>query len=287
MDGNVLGRYPQTADGDVQPIEWLVLRRMDKKALLVSKYVLDARQFEENAANPSRCTWPNASLRMWLNTDFLNKAFTPRERAAIEKTLVVTPKSQRWDSPSVKDSIDAVFLLSTEEANTLLTSEARRCSPTPYAKAKGCMTWEEFLADKNNPSFSIWWLRSSGCYLNAAVCSSKGIVSPIGYIVYRNGLGVRPAMWVNTDSDIFNSESVYQEVFAATNTEHEISRSLDVKLTYNNGVVTAQIHDTESGLSTTIENVYSPDEHPEFDEAVGRELYSWLSLMADEATENK
>lgn len=275
MSNIFFGHYPQSENGDVEPIEWLVLRRMDKKALLVSKYILDTQQFDENAANLRGCTWPNASLRMWLNTDFLNKAFTPRERVAIEKTLV--------DSSSAKDSIDAVFLLSTEEANTFFASgEARRCSPTPYAKAKGCATWEAFFADKNSPSCSIWWLRSSGFNnLHAAVCSSKGIVSPIGCIVYRNGLGVRPAMWVNTDSDIFNSESDCQKVFSTTNTGHETSRSLDVTLTYNNGVVTAQIHDTESGLSTTIENAYSPDEHPEFDEAVGREFYSWLSLMAE------
>ena len=109
MDGIAFGRYPQSENGDVKPIEWLVLRHMGKKALLVSKYILDTQQFEENAANPSRCTWPNASLRMWLSTDFLNNAFTPRERAAIEKTLVITPKTPKWDSTSVKDSIDTVF----------------------------------------------------------------------------------------------------------------------------------------------------------------------------------
>lgn len=30
---------------------------------------------------------------------------------------------------------------------------------------------------------------------------------------------------------------------------------------------------------------YSPDEHPEFDTAIGEEIYSWISLWADQKEE--
>ena len=31
---------------------------------------------------------------------------------------------------------------------------------------------------------------------------------------------------------------------------------------------------------------YSPDEHPEFDERFGQEIYSWISLWMDELEDN-
>lgn len=42
------------------------------------------------------------------------------------------------------------------------------------------------------------------------------------------------------------------------------------------------VYEPESGECKTIAFPFSPDEHPEFDAAVGNEIYSWLSLWADE-----
>lgn len=62
-----------------------------------------------------------------------------------------------------------------------------------------------------------------------------------------------------------------------------MKRSLKVELVLEkDGTVRAELRDIESGLHKTIEAPFSQDEHPEFDAAVGEELYSWLTLMADE-----
>ncbi len=42
------------------------------------------------------------------------------------------------------------------------------------------------------------------------------------------------------------------------------------------------IYEPESGEYAAVENNFSPDEHPEFDGEIGREIYSWLSLWFDE-----
>ena len=45
-DGSVyvsLGQYPQTADGQVQPVLWRVLAADDEKCILLSEYILFAR----------------------------------------------------------------------------------------------------------------------------------------------------------------------------------------------------------------------------------------------------
>ena len=74
------GTYPQTADGtDKTPIEWYVLdyREDEGRALLLSRYVLDAVSFNGKAG---QVTWEECALRAWLNDEFLNTAFTEEER---------------------------------------------------------------------------------------------------------------------------------------------------------------------------------------------------------------
>ena len=42
------------------------------------------------------------------------------------------------------------------------------------------------------------------------------------------------------------------------------------------------IYEPESGECSQIDAPLSFDEHPEFDKNIGDEIYSWLSLWADE-----
>ena len=75
------GTYSQTAEGnDETPIEWLVLDRNGDHALLLSRYSLDVHAFYPEHVD---ITWEKGTLRAWLNDDFLNRAFTAEEQAAI------------------------------------------------------------------------------------------------------------------------------------------------------------------------------------------------------------
>ena len=40
------GNYQQTANGNIQPIEWQVLAKEENKMLLLSKYCLDCKRFD-------------------------------------------------------------------------------------------------------------------------------------------------------------------------------------------------------------------------------------------------
>ncbi|MBP3200920.1 MAG: InlB B-repeat-containing protein, partial [Lachnospiraceae bacterium] len=72
-------------------------------------------------------TWATSDLRTWLNNTFYNKAFNDSEKDAIKKETIST-------SGSV-DTEDNVFLLSTDEANTLFSGNSDRVAyPTVYAK---------------------------------------------------------------------------------------------------------------------------------------------------------
>ncbi|MDY6017558.1 MAG: TIR domain-containing protein, partial [Oscillospiraceae bacterium] len=67
------GAYEQdnSASNGKEHIEWLVLEVKDGKALVISKYALDCKQYNTNYTD---VTWEACTLRRWLNNDFINAA---------------------------------------------------------------------------------------------------------------------------------------------------------------------------------------------------------------------
>lgn len=76
------GHYPQGIDNAVHPIQWRVLDNDGKTVLLFSRYGLDAQRFDywDNDM------WNESSLRKWLGTIFINKAFTAEEQELIAES---------------------------------------------------------------------------------------------------------------------------------------------------------------------------------------------------------
>ena len=115
------GNYPQTAKDEVQPIEWQVLAKEGNKILIISKYGLDAKRFDDNSND-----WASSEIRYWLNDKFYNKAFTEKEKKSINSSNL-----------SDVGTSDKVFLLSKEEAeNYFVNDKLRRCKATGYAVKK-------------------------------------------------------------------------------------------------------------------------------------------------------
>ena len=76
-----LGRYPQTAEGGVEPILWRVLTRDDEKAYLLSEYILIARALHNNRNEYAKFKGEFAQTELcgYLNTTFAEEAFTEEE----------------------------------------------------------------------------------------------------------------------------------------------------------------------------------------------------------------
>ena len=175
------GTYPQTAAGtDKTPIEWLVLDIMGDKALVISKYGLDAKPYNTQLAN---ITWEQCTLRKWLNSEFLGKAFTPEQQRSIVQTKVSNARSEcysNWNTNGGNDTQDKIFLLSYAQAhqyfgvNYWQQDEAKgypnqksRVEPTAYAIKQGALTNSDYKAEGGNPA-GWWWLRSPGDYQSNA-----------------------------------------------------------------------------------------------------------------------
>lgn len=190
-DTVLFGEYEQdnnTSNGK-EDVEWLVLEVKDGKALVVSKYALDCKQY--NTSNTD-VTWETCTLRKWLNNDFINAAFSSYEKAMIPTVTVSADKNSTNPGNATQDQ---VFLLSITEANKYFGSDsARQCKPTDYAFANGA-----YVNSVN--SNCGWWLRSPGVTQysahSAAYVHNSGGVYESGSDVDIGTSAVRPAMWIS------------------------------------------------------------------------------------------
>ncbi len=169
------GSYYQSDNKTKEPIEWLVLEKADKKALLISKYVLDGKQFDTGIIYQ----WGSCGLRRWMNTEFVQSAFGDDEQR-----LIMSKE-------------DKVFCLDEGEVNRYFpTSEKKKCVPTAYALNKGVECQGKFCP---------WWTRTgylkkeSASYYYVKFITESGTFEKDDIDVRRERYGVRPAMWIDLD----------------------------------------------------------------------------------------
>ena len=171
------GMWCLPLESEKKPLEWIVLKKEGSRALLMTKYYASYEAFHDEFVY---VTWPNCSLRKWLNTEFFTNCFNELEAAIVPATQV---------SSYIEDR---VFCLSAQEAQEL---------PASYL-------------DINDSGFAFlyYWLRttgaqnspSSGYYEthNQAVVESGGVVNTLGVSVDNSGYGsaaVRPCIYVDLD----------------------------------------------------------------------------------------
>ena len=194
------GHYEQdnNLNNGQEAIEWIVLDydAAENKALLLSRYGLDAKQYHGSNV---RITWEKCSLRSWLNGEFLKTAFTGDEQKAILKTNVDNSNKQGfsgWNTDGGNDTVDQVFLLSYREAfeEYFKDYQSRFCKPTAYAKAQGAYAG-------SSTGSGWWWLRSPGGNQGSAADVSRVGTRFSSDVDLASGC-IRPALWVNLDSGI-------------------------------------------------------------------------------------
>lgn len=211
----IFGNYEQDNNMGNGPesIEWIVLDVQDDKALMLSKYGLDSKAYNNQLRD---ATWETCTLRAWLNNDFFNLAFNKDEQAIIMNVEVDNGADQcysNWNTSGGNNTSDRVFLLSCMEANRYLganycedddgSNMISRTTPTAYAIAQGAITYENvnFMTAEGVPA-GLWWLRSPGkSQERAANVRGDGPFSDCQ--VQFDDRAVRPAFWLNLESGIF------------------------------------------------------------------------------------
>ncbi len=204
------GNYEQdnNLDNGSEPIEWIVLDVLDGKALLLSKYGLDAKPYE---AGTQSITWETCTLRSWLNNDFKDSAFNMNEQKIILITNVDNSSSQNWSISGGNNTTDQIFLLSCAEAHQYLNVESKnvnannsihtRIIPTTYAIAQGARIKDSDQSEEGTLT-GVWWLRSLGSNYRRAACVLNDGSLDYDAVHYKDFV-VRPALWVDLNSGIF------------------------------------------------------------------------------------
>ena len=200
-DYATFGRWEQDDDAQngPEPLDWLVLDRVDDRLLLLSESCLECRAYDGEAFVP--VTWEDCDLRAWLNDEFLNGAFNDDERAYIPAVKNENRDHSQLGTEGGNDTEDRVFLLSETDTVIYLSDDIDReaigkSEASAHAVAQGIQTDEEGHAS--------WWLRSPGTYeYIAQFVDQQGQPYPNGANVDIDYLfGVRPAIWLDVSGEV-------------------------------------------------------------------------------------
>lgn len=210
------GSYPQSdVTGQTkEPIKWRILDINGTDAFLVADQNLDVYRYNETWDD---VTWETCTLRSWLNgygssENFINRAFTATEQAAIPYTRVVNEDNPEYGTEGGNDTLDKIYLLSIQEvsnarygflpykseSDSYICDKARERTNTAYVAAGGSINSFSFSM---SGSIVWWWLRSPGDSSNyAAIVLSYGRVGRDGHYVTTDSKAVCPALHLNLSS---------------------------------------------------------------------------------------
>lgn len=199
------GKYDMEV-GYSGPIEWLVVDRNADSYLLVSRYILDCKNYNNS---DKEVTWENATLNEWLNNYFLNSAFSSDEIAYMnyvkEFGLVGNAKVSLLNITAC----DKYFgREDVEKRNYKLSAKA-----TTWAKTN----WQETVEEKDSDYYDCgsFYLTDNGTTDRKAVWVGQyGHIYREGQAVkLEHGDGVRPVLVVKkelfeTEQNIVREETV-------------------------------------------------------------------------------
>ena len=195
-----------------EPLKWRVLD--SSTGLMLCESIIDSQPFNNtvykigsnyyNDKNGKSYAhdYAESTLRIWLNDDFYNTAFTAAEKAKMGEyacTQQYFPRSKPHGEMTV---YDRVFMLSRIEATSTKygfkssmysADNARRASGTDYARCQGLHVCEIGFGHKGN---SCWWLRAPAFFsrrVNKIFYDGYCAVDSY-YMVELTDIGVRPCI---------------------------------------------------------------------------------------------
>lgn len=184
----------------ISQIEWQIMyveNNNNKELLLVSKKVLDFQQYNSSG---KATTWEKCSLNKWLNTTFIDRAFTKTERSYIKKNII-------------EGASNKIFILSYADAqnpkygfssSTTYDDPMRRTSGTDFAVDSG-----------SGGGMCRWILREDGVadqFHYALDGENEGCIGDChGTVGISTSMGVRPAIRVNNMVESTGKETIFTD----------------------------------------------------------------------------
>ena len=187
-----------------EEIEWRVIEKRSDSLLLISKYILDIQPYH---ASFREINWGDSSLRIWLNHDFYNAAFSEQEKTLIpsdlyilSEDLVYTYLGNETDSGYRSYTAKDVMCQLTEYAAARYIEARIKNGDTEEEAKDNC---EEWVKDRD---YYFWWWLSDivpdhDPRFAAYVSGIGGIQDAFPEEVSNPLGGVRPVVRITTSVD--------------------------------------------------------------------------------------
>lgn len=187
--------------------EWRVLDVQSSAVLIITEDIIEMRPYH-NAYKDT--TWAGCALRTYLNGEFYDR-FTEADQSRILRVKNKNPDNEWYGTKGGEDTLDHIFLLSTEEATCKYFGDSSSLLRNP---GKNQRYWFE-RKDENNfrrvarlkgeKGKAWWWLRSPGRLgIKAVYIHGDGNIGIQGNNILKGNIsdgecrgGVRPALWLN------------------------------------------------------------------------------------------
>ncbi len=164
------GRYPMDEEGrDLSPITWIIYKSTEDKLFLISQDILDYREFSDEENN----NWNESTLKKWLNTEFLDAAFSEQEK----DQLVDFGENER------------VSLLGAADFNECFVSNTKglKAKYTDYARSKTKNIYGQVFEGV----YGFYWMKTANKNLTAAdLASPTQHATPAVYVYHVTNRGV-------------------------------------------------------------------------------------------------
>lgn len=200
-----------------EPVKWRVLSDTNDEMFIFAAKALNTVKYSNNFRNTD---WENCSLREYLNTTFIDDAFTRDEKAVILDTMVESPYYTENPVGDLirHDTIDKVYILSDDElgkdmkgynygfAGIGKNDESKRIQPTTYAFAMGAYREPRTVYSDGiiRGGCCDYWTRTWGSVTesayNAGVILSNGAFADSGNQVTDDWIAMCPVLKIKTSS---------------------------------------------------------------------------------------
>ena len=179
-----------------EPIMWRVLSVNNGEMCLISEQILNRMPFNDNTEENS---WKDSSIRTWLNTEFLQDAFSEEEKAGLNQCRTIMKYGSEQEDEKV--TLDDVSLLRSTYSKNGVTP-AYGFSPGGKSSQAKLTEFAKNVEKKDTTQTTVaasWWLCGLGQNTYAANVDSAGNYNPNGVSVSAVG-GVRPVIRIEYGS---------------------------------------------------------------------------------------
>ncbi len=182
------GTFPLDAAGNEAPILWRVLEVKDQEAYLLTEYIVDVHYVHLDTQAYYSMKWEDSDLYAYLQTDFMNRAFTAEEQAAL---------LQRTEDGALVTLAQIDDIRNKEYG--FADNKSRLCTGTDYAKSIGLYQYQ----DKKSPWVSRNKSKDRPMQQRRVMDDGKLGTVPCGNV----DLGIRPVVYVDLSQLVVSSGS--------------------------------------------------------------------------------